>query len=255
MGLPFTLQQGRGPVPDRPIRTMQDVERLDRQPPPERFGHIVGLLQRVQQELRGELPAIVFAGAPFTLATYCIGTGKDLDATRTFIQEKPIVWQSLLERIQHATIHFLNTLNGQGAALYQLFDSWAGELTREEYLLWAQPHHQAIFAGTVGTPRILFVKECPYLDLLMQSGAEVISLGKSHDLAAARRDYPQLVFQGNVDEELLRSGTPQQVSAATKQCREAGTGQRHVINLNHGVDRATPVGNFEAYVRAAKGEM
>jgi uroporphyrinogen decarboxylase len=255
MGLPFTLQQGRGPVPDRPIRTMQDVERLDPQPPPERFGHIVGLLQRVQQELRGELPAIVFAGAPFTLATYCIGTGKDLDATRTFIQENPIVWQSLLERIQHATIHFLNTLNGQGAALYQLFDSWAGELTREEYLLWAQPHHQAIFAGTAGTPRILFVKECPYLDLLMQSGAEVISLGKCHDLAAARRDYPQLVFQGNVDEELLRSGTPQQVSAATKQCREAGTGQRHVINLNHGVDRATPVGNFEAYVRAAKGEM
>lgn len=255
MGLPFTLQPNRGPIPDRPIRTMADVERLDPQPPPERFGHIVGLLQRVQQELRGELPAIVFAGAPFTLATYCIGTGKDLEATRTFIQERPIVWQSLLERIQHATIHFLNTLKGQGAALYQLFDSWAGELTREEYLRWAHPHHQAIFAGTAATPRILFVKECPYLDLMTQSGAEVISLGKCHDLAAARRDYPHLVFQGNVDEELLRSGTPQQVSAATKHCREAGTGQRHVINLSHGVDRATPVANFEAYIRAAKGEL
>jgi len=255
MGLPFTLQQGRGPVPDQPIRTMRDVERLDPQPPPQRFSHIVGLLQRVNQELGGELPAIVFAGAPFTLATYCIGTGKDVDATRKFIQEKPIIWQSLLERIQQATIHFLNILNGEGAALYQLFDSWAGELTREEYLRWAQPHHQAIFAGTARTPRILFVKECPYLDLLTQSGADVISLGKCHDLAAARRDYPQLVFQGNVDEELLRSGTPEQVSAATKRCREAGTGQRHVINLNHGVDRATPVANFEAYVRAAKGEI
>src|SRR5271156_4587011 len=76
MGLPFTLQPNRGPVPDRTITTMADVERLDAEPRPERFGHIIGLLQRVQQELRGEFPAIVFAGAPFTVATYCIGTGK-----------------------------------------------------------------------------------------------------------------------------------------------------------------------------------
>jgi uroporphyrinogen decarboxylase len=252
MGLPFTLEQGHGPVPDRPIRTMQDVERLDPHPPPDRFGHILGLLERVLLLLRGELPAIVFAGAPFTVATYCIGTGKDLKATRTFLAEKPIVWQTLLERIQAATIHFLAVLISRGAALYQLFDSWAGELTREEYLRWAHPFHRAIFAAASGTPRILFVKECPYLDLLTQSGADVISLGKGHDLAAARREYSQLVFQGNVDEDLLRSGTPDQVKAATKRCREAGGGQRHIINLSHGVDRATPVANFEAFVRAAR---
>jgi uroporphyrinogen decarboxylase len=252
MGLPFTLQPNRGPVPDHPVRTMEDVQRLDPEPRPETFGHIVGLLQRVQKELRGELPAIVFAGAPFTVATYCIGTGKNLDKTRSFIQEKPAVWQALLERIQTATIYFLNVLIGEGAALYQLFDSWAGELTREEYLRWAQPCHRAIFAGSAGAPRVLFVKECPYLDLLTTSGAEVISLGSCHDLAAARRDYPQLVFQGNVDEELLRSGTPEQVMEATKRCRIAGGGQRHIINLNHGVDKGTPVANFEAFIRAAK---
>src|SRR5213083_1045121 len=84
MGLPFTLQPNRGPVPDRPIRTLQDVERLAAEPAPQRFGHIIGLLQRVQKELGDELPIIVFAGAPFTVATYCIGTGKDLAATRLF---------------------------------------------------------------------------------------------------------------------------------------------------------------------------
>src|SRR5207244_860634 len=104
MGLPFTLQPQRGPVPDTPIRTMADVERLDPEPAPERFASITGLLQAVQAELRGALPAIVFAGAPFTVATYCIGTGKDLKATRSFMQEKPAVWQALLERIQTATI-------------------------------------------------------------------------------------------------------------------------------------------------------
>jgi uroporphyrinogen decarboxylase len=81
----------------------------------------------------------------------------------------------------------------------------------------------------------------------------VISLGAKHDLAQARREYPRLVFQGNVDEEILRSGTPAEVSAATKLCVQAGGGHRHIVNLNHGVDRATPVANFEAYVRAVKG--
>jgi uroporphyrinogen decarboxylase len=252
MGLPFTLQPKRGPVPDKPIVTMADVERLDPEPAPARFAAITGVLKQVQAELRGELPAIVFAGAPFTVATYCIGTGKDLQETRSFIREKPVVWQALLERIQTATIHFLRTLIGQGAALYQLFDSWAGGLTRDEYMRWAQPFHQRIFAGATGSPRILFVKECRYLDLLTASGADVISLGKCHDLAAARRDYPNLVFQGNVDEEILRSGSPEQVAAATRACVQAGGGRRHIVNLNHGVDKATPVANFEAFVRAAK---
>ena len=255
MGLPFTLQPNRGPVPEREVRTMADVERLNPEPGPETFAHIVQLLRRVREELRGELPAIVFAGAPFTVATYCIGTGKDLTATRSFIAERPAVWQALNERIQTATIHFVNTLIDGGAALYQLFDSWAGELTRDEYLRLAHPYHQRIFQGTARVPRVLFVKECPYLDLLTSSGADVISLGRCHDLAAARRDYPNLVFQGNVDEELLKTGTPDEVIAATKQCLKEGGGHRHIVNFNHGCDKAMPVANFEAFIRAAKGQV
>jgi uroporphyrinogen decarboxylase len=139
-----------------------------------------------------------------------------------------------------------------GADVYQLFDSWAGTLARDEYLDWAQPRHQAILAAVGQVPRILFVKECPYLDLLAASGADVVSLGVRHDLAAARHAYPQLVFQGNVDEQVLRTGTPEQVTEATRQCLRAGGGQRHIVNLNHGVDRATPVANFEAYVLAVR---
>jgi uroporphyrinogen decarboxylase len=86
---------------------------------------------------------------------------------------------------------------------------------------------------------------------MVQSGADVISLGKRHDLAAARRKYPRVTFQGNVDFELLRSGTPEEVRKATRRCVEAGGGQRHIVNLNHGVDRGTPVANFEAFVHAA----
>jgi uroporphyrinogen decarboxylase len=263
MGLPFVLRPGQGPVPDHPIRALADVEHLDADLDPRRIQHIRDLLQQVRGELRGALPVIVFAGAPFTLATYCIGTGKDIQATRRFIREQPLVWQALLDRLTTATIHFLDRLVHDGADAYQLFDSWAGMLEAEEYQLWAQPRHEAIFAavhtnrtrqpGNQEVPRFLFVKECPYLESMVQSGADVVSLGKRHDLAAARRKYPQVTFQGNVDFELLRSGTPEQVAEATRRCVEAAGGQRHIVNLNHGVDRGTPVANFEAFVCAAKG--
>jgi uroporphyrinogen decarboxylase len=254
MGQRFVLRAGRGPVPDHPIRTLADVERLEATPDPRRFQHIRDLLRLVREELRGELPVLVFAGAPFTVATYCINTGKDIAATRRFAAEQPRVWQALLQRLSTATIHFLRTLIEDGADVYQLFDSWAGLLEQTEYEVWAQPYHQTIFREATGIPRILFVKEGPYLPLMAASGADVISLGVCHDLAAARREYPHLVFQGNVDEEILRSGTPEQVTAATHACIAAGGGRRHIVNLNHGVDRRTPVSNFEAFVRAVRGQ-
>ena len=253
MGLPFTLVRDIGPQPDRPIRTLADLDRLNPDPAPESYDAIRKLLKRVKDELRGELPVIIFAGSPFTVATYCIGTGKDMAATRAFAAENPAVWTGLLERLNGATSSFLNTLVAEGADIYQLFDSWAGMLTREEYSAWADHYHRAIFTAAPGVPRILFVKECPYLDLMAASGAEVVSLGKRHDLAAAKAAYPHLVFQGNVDEEILRGGTPEQVRAAVRDCLRAGGGARHIMNLNHGVDKGTPVANFEAFVSAAKG--
>lgn len=254
MGLPFELQPGKGPVPLPAVHTVGDVNRLTAEPDVARFSHIVELLRLVRRELQGELPVIVFAGAPFTVAAYCIAAGKDIETTLRFARAAPAVWQALLDRLQEATIHFLVTLVKEGADVYQLFDSWAGMLGQDDYQRWAQPQHQAIFAAATGVPRILFVKECPYLREMTQTGAEVVSLGTRHDLAAARRDYPQMVFQGNVDEAILRTGTPVQVVEATHRCLAAGGGQKHILNLNHGVDRATPVTNFTAYVRAVRRE-
>jgi uroporphyrinogen decarboxylase len=255
MGQRFQLLPSQGPVPDHPVRSLADVQSLAEVPDPARYRHILDLLSRVKGELKGELPVLVFAGAPYTVASYMIGTGKDMAATRRFAAEQPAVWDGLLRRLTTATSAFLRTLIGEGADVYQLFDSWAGELTEEEYDRWAQPYHREILSGAAGVPRILFVKECPYLERLCSSGADGISLGKRHDLSAARATYPHLVFQGNVDEELLRQGTPEQVIEATRACVAAGGGRRHIVNLNHGVDRGTPVANFEAYVKAARGEV
>jgi len=253
MGLPFALKPQVGPSPDRPIQTLADLDRLNADPSPDSYRHIRELLHTVKRKLNGDLPVIAFAGSPFTVATYCIGTGKDMAATRRYIAEKPAVWDGLLKKLSGATVGFLNTLVTDGADVVQLFDSWAGMLRADEYDVFAQRHHADILAGVTGVPRILFVKECPYLDAMCRSGADVVSLGARHDLATARRDYPNLVFQGNVSEDVMRTGTPDAVRAAVQSCLTAGGGHRHIVNLNHGVDKSTPVENFRAYVNAVTG--
>jgi uroporphyrinogen decarboxylase len=252
MGLPFTLPSGLGPLPARPIASLADVQQLNPQPAPNAYRHVLDLLERVRAQIAGRLPVIVFAGAPYTVATYCIGTGKNTEGTLAFAASQPAVWQELLQRLAWATIHFLSTLIAAGADIFQLFDSWAGMLAPELYQAWAQHYHQQIFAALAQAPGILFVKECPYLESMCESGAKVVSLGVKHNLAWALQHYPHLTFQGNVDAEILRCGTPEQVRQAVWQCLNQSGGQRHIVNLNHGVDKDTPVANFVAYVEAVK---
>src|SRR5262249_56263563 len=109
-----------------------------------------------------------------------------------------------------------------------------------EYETWAQQRHTTVFAAVTGVPRILFVKECPYLEPMAVSGADVVSLGVRHDLAAARAAYPDLVFQGNVDEELLCGGTPVEVAEATRRCVRAGGGPRPMRHPNPRADPPPP---------------
>jgi uroporphyrinogen decarboxylase len=251
MGLDFSLEPNRGPVPAHAIASEADAARLDARPAPDRYVHVIELLRIVRRRLAGSLPVLVFASAPFTLASYCVGTGKDVTRTLQFIREQPKTWATLSDRITQATIEFLGTLSREGADAYQLFDSWAGDLTRADYETLSHRCQRQILAACHATPSILFVRECPYLDLMVQSGAAVVSLGVRHDLAAARRQHPGVCFQGNVDHELLIHGSPAEVGAATRRCLAAGGGRRHVLNLNHGCDRNTTVENFAEFVRAA----
>ncbi|MGL4465559.1 MAG: uroporphyrinogen decarboxylase family protein, partial [Planctomycetia bacterium] len=251
MGQEFELLPARGPVPPQPIRTTADVDRLTDSPDDASLRHVVETLRIVRREVDGTLPALVFAGAPFTLATYQIGAGKDLAGIRRFIVEQPTAWRQLLEKTTTATISFLKLMLAEGGAAYQLFDSWAGELTDAEYLEHAQPFHRRIFEEVGGTS-ILFVKDAPHIPLMAESGARVLSLGTGHDLAALQERYPHLVFQGNVDHMLLVHGSADDVRRATHACLDAGGGRRHVLNLDHGMDREAKVENFEAFIDAAR---
>ena len=151
MGQPFVLQPAVGPVPDHPVRTLADVDRLAAEPDPQRYRHIRDLLRLVKAELRGELPVLVFAGAPFTVATYCIGTGKDMAATRRFAAEQPRVWQALLDKLTTATVGFLQHADrARGPTSTSCSIPGPGCSTPTNIRRWAQPRHQADLRGGDG---------------------------------------------------------------------------------------------------------
>jgi uroporphyrinogen decarboxylase len=251
MGQPFQLVAERGPVPDHPVRTLADVDRLTTQPSGPAFDAVLKTLDIVRRSIPATIAPLVFAGAPFTLATYQIGTGKHIDQTRQFIRDQPEVWRRLLRKTTEATVTFLRTVTQAGAAAYQLFDSWAGELTPDEYNEFAHPFHQEIFTA-VGGLSILFVKDAPDVGLMTKSGAKILSLGVGHDLAGLRSQFPDMVFQGNVDHQLLVHGSAEEVGAATRRCLAAGGGRRHILNLDHGMDRLAKVECFQQFVDAAR---
>lgn len=252
MGLPFEMRPEVGPMPARWIRTREEVDSLVIRPDPVRYQHVLLTLEAVKRKLDGELPVLVFAGAPFTLACYCIGVGKDLDAARAFAQERAIVWAALLDRLAEATIAFLTSLVVSGADAFQLFDSWAGRLSSDEYDRWAQRFHRQLFRDIPDVPRFLFVKENPHVDAMMASGADVISLGTTHDIPEIRRRYPGMIIQGNVSDNLMREGTPAQIIEATQKCLSQGSGRRHILNLSHGMGKDVPPENFAAFVATAR---
>lgn len=261
MGVSFQMQAEIGPVPQPAIVSLEQVRQLVPEPDADRFRTVLDTLTLVREALaetrngiqQKRLPVIVFAGAPFTLASYCLGTGKDVSSTCQFANQNPLVFQELLEKLEIATVHFLKTLVGHGADAWQLFDSWAGLLAPPDYARWALPYHQRIFRAVTGAPGVLFVKECPHVEWLVASGAAAVSIGATHNLAELRERYPNVVFQGNVDARLLRDGTPLEVIQATRRCIRAGGRRGHIANLNHGVDPRTPVENFTAFVASVLG--
>jgi uroporphyrinogen decarboxylase len=245
MGARFVFRPG--PVLDTPIRTSADVEALREFDPAADLGFIGESIRLVLEANGGDIPLLGFAGSPFTLAAFMIEgrSPGEMVKTRTLMREQPQVLHELLSRLADMTARYLDYKIRSGVHGVQLFESLGDSLTADEYKTFAHPYHAKVFAQmTEQAPRILFVKERPELDLMAESGADVLSIGQCVDLQQARRDYgDRLALQGNVDNQILRGGTPDEVEAATRACIEAGGHLGHILNLNHGIFKDTPYDN------------
>jgi uroporphyrinogen decarboxylase len=238
IGVGVEIKPGVGPVIEKPIASESDLAVLrDLDPADVLFiSQAVGLLTA---ELGGT-PLIGFAGGPFTLACYLIegGPSKNFDRTRSLMYGNPSLWAALLDRLTDLTISFLNVQVAAGASAIQLFDSWAGLLSPQDYARSVLPFSTRVFAA-VGSevPRIHFgVGTGELLGLLGEAGADVVGVDWRVPLdEAATRVSPGKALQGNLDPAVLFAPWPVIEERARDVLAKGRMAESHIFNLGHGV--------------------
>ena len=245
-----------GPVLEKPLRTFSQVKALRAVDPEIHLQTVAQILSGLKTELAGELPVLGFAGSPMSLAFFMIAgssPNKKINEVLAFIVEQPSFIQALLERLTEMTVDYLNYQIASGADAVQLFESFADVIPLELYKKYVQPTHEKIFSALIPTtPSILFTKESPHLDLLLKSGASVLSVGNCIDLGQAKKQSPEMIFQGNIDNKILADGTKKEITQAVRKCFEQSGRKNHILNLNHGLLERTPYENVQHFVDVAK---
>ena len=258
MGQEVKLTEQKGPELPNPIRNRDQVEQLVVPDPIEKTGFVLKIIQTLRRELDDAVPLIGFAGAPWTLAAYMIegGGSRNYAQVKRMMYADPQTFHRLLDKVADTIILYLNAQIEAGAQVIQLFDSWAGELSPDDYKQFALPYEQKIFEAIngKGAPTIMYINGSgTFLEQMATCGADVLSIDWRVNLEDARRRVgPNLTLQGNLDPCVLLS-TPELITERARELIKAGGGQRHILNLGHGILPMTPVENARAFVDAAKG--
>jgi uroporphyrinogen decarboxylase len=254
MGIPFDFVKGEGPAIERPIRSAGDIDRVRTIDPRESLGFTLEAIKLVKQELAGTVPLIGFAGAPFTLASYAIegGHSNNFALTKSLMYGDPDAWHRFAGQLASVVADYLIAQIEAGVDAVQVFDSWVGALTPEDYREFALPHSKRIFATIQGrAPTIHFgVATGSILHLLREAGGDVLGADWRIPLDEAwERIGPDRAIQGNLDPTLLLGPRERLLNGARDVLARAGGRPGHIFNLGHGILPSTPVENVQALAR------
>ena len=253
MGLDLEFSKGEGPVIHNPVRSAADVDRVRPLIDAEPLDYVFQAVRMIRGALPPAMPLIGFAGAPFTLACYAIegGGSRHYETAKTFMYRDPGAWDALMERLVDATIAYLNAQADAGAQVLQLFDSWVGNLSPDDYRRFVQPHMRRLFGLlTPGVPVIHFGTDTgSLLELQRDAGGQVIGLDWRVDLAKGwERLGPGVGVQGNLDPVVLFAPVAEFERQARRVLDQAAGRPGHIFNLGHGILPHTPVDHVRALV-------
>ena len=255
MGIDLEFSKGEGPVIHNPPRTRPEVEGLRLIEPDDDLSFVIEAIKAVCREIKGRISLIGFSGAPFTLASYLLEGGgtKDFTRTKSLMYQDPPCWHLLMEKLSEAIISYLNAQVRAGAEAVQVFDSWAGALSPQDYREFILPHSQKVFlALPPEVPKIHFATGTSgILELMQEAGGDVIGIDWRIDLDEAwgRLGY-KVGIQGNLDPVTLFGPQERIEKAVGKILDEAGGRPGHIFNLGHGVLPKTPEKNVITMVEA-----
>jgi uroporphyrinogen decarboxylase len=263
MGLDLSFEKGEagrgdgGPRIGNPVRTRSDVDAL-RVPEPDRDLRFVldgvGAIRRV---LAGRVPLIGFVGGPFTVASYAVeGGSQGFTRLKTMLYAAPEAAHALFEKLTRSAVVQLQAQVAAGAQAVQVFESWLGELGREDLEEFSFPYLARIAEELrrTGVPVIFFATgTSTHLARIGELGYDVVSVDWRIPLAEARRQLPRVALQGNLDSTLLL-GPRETLLARARQLLEAvGHDPGYIFNLGHGIQPSTPPENVKALVGAVHG--
>lgn len=252
MGLDLDYIPGVGPNISNPVRTHRDIDDIRLTQSAESMPYIGEVIRLIRQELPADIPLIGFGGAPFTLASYAI-EGK---GSRNYVFVKQMMygdssaWHGLMTKITNAVIDYMQYQIESGVQAVQLFDSWVGCLSPQDYREFVMPHSKRMLDAISGkVPVIHFGTGNPALcELMAEAGGDVIALDWRAPLIETWDKMGVKAVQGNMDPIVLCS-TVEAVKAQAKALLDEVDGRPgHIFNLGHGIIPETPVENVKALV-------
>jgi uroporphyrinogen decarboxylase len=254
MGLELTFAPGEGPVIRNPVRRAEDLARLAPVDVSDALSPVFETVGIVRGALDEQVPLIGFAGAPFTVASYAIegGSSRHFVEVKRFMYSAPAAWSALMERLVTVLGDYLAAQVAAGAQALQLFDSWAGILSPDDYRRYVLPHSKRLFdrLSPLGVPTIHFgVDTTALLDLLCAAGGDVIGLDWRVPLDEAWVWIgADRAVQGNLDPVALFAPRPELELRVRDILRRADRRPGHIFNLGHGLLPTTPVDHVRAVV-------
>jgi len=238
MGVDLRIEPEIGPIIERPIRSIADVEAL-RPFAAEGVEPTLEAMRHVRRELAGTAGLIGFSGAPFTLACYLVEgrPSRDYATAKAFMYSQPAAWHALMDRLASMVISYLDAQIDAGAQVVQLFDSWVGGLGPADYGAYVQPYVRRIVAAIDRVPMILFgTGTAALLDRIAACGSDLIGVDHRVSLNDAwGRIGADRGIQGNLDGARVLAGWDATEAGARLVLDEAAGRPGHVFNLGHGV--------------------
>jgi uroporphyrinogen decarboxylase len=257
MGLKLQFLAGEGPSIKNPIREAEDIDALSTGRTDD-LGYVGEAITLVSRALAGRVPVMGFVGAPFTLASYMVEGG----ASKTFLKTKRLmfgnetIWRRLMGKLVDVLGGFAGLQVGAGARAIQVFDSWVGALSPEDYVRYVQPYSRALIERIrgEGVPVIHFgTGTGGFFRELHAAGGDVIGVDWRVNIDQAWMDIGyRSAIQGNLDPVALFAPLPELRTKVTDLLRRTGTRPGHIFNLGHGILPETPVENVKAVVQIVR---
>lgn len=254
MGLPYEMVETKGPIFPKVIQNKKDIDALRIANPENELAYVLKAIDIVKKELNGRVPLLGFAGAPFTIFCYMVeGKGsKTFSIAKKMLYSEPELAHALLQKITDTTIAYLKAQAIHGADLVQIFDSWAGILSPDQYRKFSLPYIAQICDAINEVPVTVFAKGAFFARKEMSKlNCDVVGLDWNMDISESRRMIPHKTLQGNLDPCVLYSSF-KEIEKHTKKMIKNFGGQKYIANLGHGVYPDTDPEKVKCFIETVK---